>query len=219
MKDYVFYPISLSGWMGSFGKWCRKKFGRKTGRTIPIAIANVMVFLIVGVWHGAAWQYIAYGLYNGLIIGVSGLLVPQFRDWKKKLHIRDDSTRWHVFCVLRTFFIVNISWFFDRALSLKMAFVMMKNAVTCFTPAEILTITVGQSGSIFSTPVAIGVLLVGCMIVFAVSMLCEKGVNVAEEIMRRPFAFRLALYAIMLILPAVLGQPPLSEGGFIYAQF
>ena len=63
------------------------------------------------------------------------------------------------------------------------------------------------------------VLLVGCMIVFAVSMLCEKGVNVAEEIMRRPFAFRLALYAIMLILPAVLGQPPLSEGGFIYAQF
>ena len=50
-------------------------------------------------------------------------------------------------------------------------------------------------------------------------MLCEKGVNVAEEIMRRPFAFRLALYAIMLILPAVLGQPPLSEGGFIYAQF
>ena len=219
MKDYVFYPISLSGWMGSFGKWCRKKFGRKTGRTIPIAIANVMVFLIVGVWHGAAWQYIAYGLYNGLIIGVSGLLVQQFRDWKKKLHIRDDSTRWHVFCVLRTFFIVNISWFFDRALSLKMAFVMMKNAVTCFTPAEILTITVGQSGSAFSTPVAIGVLLVGCMIVFAVSMLCEKGVNVAEEIMRRPFAFRLALYAIMLILPAVLGQPPLSEGGFIYAQF
>ena len=219
MKDYVFYPISLSGWMGSFGKWCRKKFGRKTGRTIPIAIANVMVFLIVGVWHGAAWQYIAYGLYNGLIIGVSGLLVQQFRDWKKKLHIRDDSTRWHVFCVLRTFFIVNISWFFDRALSRKMAFVMMKNAVTCFTPAEILTITVGQSGSVFSTPVAIGVLLVGCMIVFAVSMLCEKGVNVAEEIMRRPFAFRLALYAIMLILPAVLGQPPLSEGGFIYAQF
>ena len=150
---------------------------------------------------------------------MSGLLVQQFRDWKKKLHIRDDSTRWHVFCVLRTFFIVNISWFFDRALSLKMAFVMMKNAVTCFTPAEILTITVGQSGSTFSTPVAIGVLLVGCLIVFAVSMLCERGVNVAEEIMRRPFAFRLALYAIMLILPAVLGQPPLSEGGFIYAQF
>ena len=100
-----------------------------------------------------------------------------------------------------------------------MAFVMMKNAVTCFTPAEILNITVGQSGSAFSTPVAIGVLLVGCMIVFAVSMLCERGVNVAEEIMRRPFAFRLALYAIMLVLPAVLGQPPLSEGGFIYAQF
>lgn len=219
MKDYVFYPISLSGWMGSLGKWCRKVFGRKTGRTIPIAIANILVFLIVGVWHGAAWQYIAYGMYNGLIIGISGILLPQFRDWKKKLHINEKSTGWHIFCVLRTFFIVNISWFFDRAMSLKMAFVMMKNAVTCFTPAKLLEITVGQSGSMFSSGVALGVLAAGCLIVFAVSFLYEKGINVSEEIMKRQFALRLGLYVVMILVLPIFGQPPLAEGGFIYAQF
>ena len=25
MKDYVFYPVSLSGWMGKFGKFAKKK--------------------------------------------------------------------------------------------------------------------------------------------------------------------------------------------------
>ena len=31
MKDYVFYPISLSKWMGRFGKWSKKTFGKQTG--------------------------------------------------------------------------------------------------------------------------------------------------------------------------------------------
>ena len=140
-------------------------------------------------------------------------------DWKKKLHINEKSTGWHIFCVLRTFFIVNISWFFDRAMSLKMAFVMMKNAVTCFTPAKLLEITVGQSGSMFSSGVALGVLAAGCLIVFAVSFLYEKGINVSEEIMKRQFALRLGLYVVMILVLPIFGQPPLAEGGFIYAQF
>ena len=56
MKDYVFYPVTLSKWMGKFGKWGKKVFGKKTGRTLPICLANLIVFFVVGVWHGAAWS-------------------------------------------------------------------------------------------------------------------------------------------------------------------
>lgn len=219
MKDYVFYPLSLSGWMGKFGKWCRKQFGRKNGRTVPIAFANIIVFLIVGIWHGAAWQYIAYGLYNGVIIGISGILAPQFRAWKERLGIVDKSAGWHVFCVLRTFLIVNVSWFFDRAMSLKMAFVMMKNAVTHFTPGQLLSITVGMDGSLFGSRAALGVLAAGCLVLFVVSFMKERGVDVARAVMERPFAARIALYAVMIVALPAFGQPPLAEGGFIYAQF
>ena len=67
MKDYVFYPVTLSGWMGKFGKWGKKAFGKKNW-PYPSYLANLIVFFVVGVWHGAAWKYIVYGMYNGIII-------------------------------------------------------------------------------------------------------------------------------------------------------
>ena len=47
MKDYVFYPVTLSRWMGKFGKWGKKVFGKKTGRTLPICLADLIVFFVV----------------------------------------------------------------------------------------------------------------------------------------------------------------------------
>lgn len=91
MKDYLFYPLSLSKGMGKFGKFAKKTFGKTYGRALPICVANIVVFLVVGIWHGAAWKFIVYGLYNGLIIGFSGLMAKNYRDWKKKLKINDKS--------------------------------------------------------------------------------------------------------------------------------
>jgi hypothetical protein len=219
MKDYVFYPISLSGWMRSFKKMSKNVFGKKIARTLPIAVANVIVFLVVGVWHGAAWKYIVYGLYNGLIIGISGMLADNFRDMKKKLKIGKDSKSFYLFQVLRTFLLVNISWFFDRADTVGQAFSMMKNAVTRFTPAELLTIPVGPGGSTNFTLIALGIILFGTLVVFCVSLVKERGTDLAGLIMEKPFIFRIALYLIMLMMLPALGQPPAITGGFIYAQF
>ena len=112
MKDYVFYPVTLSKWMGKFGKWGKKVFGKKTGRTLPICLANLIVFFVVGVWHGAAWKYIVYGMYNGIIIAFSGLMAEHYRNWKKKFNITGKENWYHVFMIIRTFILVNISWFF-----------------------------------------------------------------------------------------------------------
>ena len=91
MKDYLFYPLSLSKGMGKFGKFAKKTFGKTYGRALPICVANIVVFLVVGIWHGAAWKFIVYGLYNGIIIGFSGLMAKNYRDWKKKLKIKSPS--------------------------------------------------------------------------------------------------------------------------------
>ena len=50
----------------------------------------------------------------------------ELQKWKKKLHIQDKSWGWQVFQILRTFLLVNISWFFDRADSVGQALAMMK---------------------------------------------------------------------------------------------
>lgn len=46
---------------------------------------------------------------NGIIIGFSGLMAKNYRDWKKKLKINDKSNGWHIFQIVRTFILVNIS--------------------------------------------------------------------------------------------------------------
>lgn len=63
----------------------KKHFG-EAGKKLPVCIADLIIFFIVGVWHGAAWKYIAYGMYNGLIMAVSVLLEPVYKKFLK-LHI------------------------------------------------------------------------------------------------------------------------------------
>ena len=218
MKDYLFYPLSLSKGMGKFGKFAKKTFGKTYGRALPICVANIVVFLVVGIWHGAAWKFIVYGLYNGLIIGFSGLMAKNYRDWKKKLKINDKSNGCHIFQIVRTFILVNISWFFDRADTIPQAFTMMKNSVTVWKPAQILDISVGMAGSMY-TIIALIILGLGCVVQFIVSYEQEKNVDVQGAIDKKAKLVKWAVYVMLLVAIAILGMPPNSSGGFIYAQF
>ena len=115
MKDYIFYPFSLSKCMNKFGKWCKKTFGNNIGKLLPVSLANLLVFFIVGIWHGAAWKYIMYGMYNGVIIAASGMLAPVYAKIHTKLHINPKSWWYQGFCIIRTFILVNIGFYFDMA--------------------------------------------------------------------------------------------------------
>ena len=55
---------------------------------------------------------------------------------EKKFKINDKSNGWHIFQIVRTFILVNISWFFDRADTIPQALTMMKNAVTVWKPVQ-----------------------------------------------------------------------------------
>ena len=216
MKDYIFYPVSLSKWMGKFSKWSKKAFGKKTGRVVPICVANIIVFLVVGVWHGAAWKYIAYGLYNGLIIAISSLLAPLYRKGFEKFHINPKSGAWHVVQILRTFLLVNISWYFDMAVSLSAAFAMMKSTVTGFSLA---TLTDGSLMMLGLDKLDYMILAMGCLVVFLVSFLQERGIKIRESLGRKPLVIRWAVYGMLVFGIPMFGYVMTTTGGFIYAQF
>ena len=216
MKDYIFYPVSLSKWMGKFGKWSKKAFGKKTGRVVPICVANIIVFLVVGIWHGAAWKYIAYGLYNGLIIAISSLLAPLYRKGFEKFHINPKSGAWHVVQILRTFLLVNISWYFDMAVSLSAAFAMMKSTVTGFSLA---TLTDGSLMMLGLDKLDYMILAMGCLVVFLISFLKERGIQIRESLGRKPLVIRWAVYGMLVFGIPMFGYVMTTTGGFISAQF
>jgi Predicted membrane protein involved in D-alanine export len=218
MKDYIFYPLSLSRGMNRFGKFARKHLGKSIGRTLPICVANIVVFLVVGIWHGAAWHFIIYGLYNGLIIAFSGLMMNNYRKWKKHLRINEKSRTWIVFQILRTFLLVNISWFFDRADSVGTAMAMMRNAFTNFDLGALWRFSSDTpAGSLISLRLAI--IIFGCIILFIVSFIQERGVDIQSAITSKPWLIRFIIYLLLILALPLLGQPPSLTGGFIYAQF
>ena len=217
MKDYVFYPVSLSRWMGNFGKWCRKRFGKNIGRAMPICVGNIIVFLVVGVWHGPAWHYIIYGLYNGLIIGISGLLTKNFRSWKNALKINDKSAGFKLFQIVRTFVLVNISWYLDCAGSVGQAFMMFKDSILRFRIfGDIIDTYYTWSGS---QEVTMACIVFGCIVVFIHSLMKERGVDVRAALLDRPIPVRCVVLFLLLASLVLIGNQPLSQGGFIYANF
>jgi len=216
MKDYIFYPISLSKWMNRYGKHTKKLFGKKTGRVIPVALANIIVFLVVGVWHGAAWKYIVYGLYNGVLIAAANLLAPVNKKLFKVFHINENSGGWHVWRIIRTFLLVNFSWYFDISVSLGAALYMIKATVTGFT---LKTLTDGSLLNLGLARKDFLILAAGCALLFFISVLQEKGISIRESLEKRPVPLRWLVYMALLFSLPVFGYILTGGGGFIYAQF
>lgn len=217
MKDYVFYPLSLSKAMSRFGKLGKKVFGKKTGRKLPVCLANLIVFFLVGVWHGPAWKFIAYGMFSGSIIAFSGLMGDQYRKWKQALHIPKDARGYRIFMILRTFILVNISWFFDCADTVKEALFMMRQAMTTFRPNQLLLIPAGKEGTAF-TPYVLVILVLGCILLLVVEILQERGIKVRETIANQNMVIYFLVYICLLLSIGFFGSTA-AVRGFIYAQF
>lgn len=59
--------------MQNISKWCNSKLGKHFAKSIPACISNIIVFIIVGVWHGPELHFLIWGLYNALVIAFSEL--------------------------------------------------------------------------------------------------------------------------------------------------
>lgn len=218
MRDYVFYPMSLSKRFNRMGKVTRKWFGTQTGKMIPTFLAMFITFMLVGIWHGAEWKYVAYGFWNAIIISSSILLEPFYQKTAKFFHVNTDGMAWGIVAMLRTFLICSFGRFFSRGLSLHSALVMMKSSVTVWNP-EIFT-----DGTFLNMGLAVtdwGVLAVMAVILFVVGVLQERGVHIRESIARTVLPVRWVIYLTAILMLVLLGMygPGFDAAKFVYQQF
>ena len=84
-KDYVFYPLSVSKFSLKLGKKSKKIFG-SFGKKIPGIFGLLIVWFITGLWHGASWNYVLWGLYFGFIIILGLIFEPLFNKMFSKIN-------------------------------------------------------------------------------------------------------------------------------------
>ncbi len=217
MMNYVFYPVTLSGWMTKFSAWSRKTFGKKMGRVVPVALADFIVFFLVGIWHGASWKYVVYGLVNGGIIAFSELMGGTYRNWKKVLHISGKETWYHIFQIVRTYVIVNLRWFYDRSDTLTEGNYLVKQAFSHFDWSQIFDIAAGRGGTEF-VPAALLIIAAGCIVMVAAGVLTERGVDLQEKLLSQPKPVAAAVLIVLFLMIGLFGSTSAPKG-FIYAQF
>ena len=90
-RDYIYIPLG--------GSRC----------SVPRHIANIaIVWAITGLWHGAAWNYIAWGVYYGV------LLICEKYLWGKAL-ARTPSAVQHLYTIIIFIFGWSFFWIVDPA--------------------------------------------------------------------------------------------------------
>ena len=217
MRDYVFYPFALTAPMQKFGKWAKKHLNVHFGRVLPASIANILVFFLVGIWHGSQWHFIFWGLYNGIVIAVSDICAPLFAKITERLHINVKSKAFYLFRIIRTFIIVNIGWYFDRIYDIRDCFLCMKNTIFNFQMSQ-LDEFLGPILKIMPTKAYVIVTVALC-IVFADSVIKERGKDAITLLDNRPLVLRWLLYFGMIFMILESFNFAVDAGGFMYANY
>jgi alginate O-acetyltransferase complex protein AlgI len=98
LRDYVFIPMGGS----RHGEW-------STGRNL------MATMVLVGLWHGAAWTFVVWGIYHAAALIVHRLIVPP--------HNQPKQSPWYVqgVSVVVMFHVTCLGWLLFRAESLQQA--------------------------------------------------------------------------------------------------
>lgn len=220
MREFVFYPIMLSKPVTAVAKFFRKRFGGHAGKIVPSVAAPLVVFFLIGIWHGLTWQYICNGLYNALIISSSVALAPLYKKISEKLRINTETFSFRLFQMGRTFIVLCISRIIVKAPSLADAGKMLK---AFFTDIDLSFIT-GMSGEIFEFGLnrfEMFMLFIFLLVLLVVGVLQENGMKLRETLAKQNIVFRWAIYLIALAAILIFGTygPEYNASSFIYGRF
>ncbi len=195
-KDYLYIPLG----------------GSRTSK--PRHLFNLfVVFLVSGLWHGAAWTFVVWGALHGFY-QIVGSLTAKHRDALVE-RLGFSKTSLPVVWTRRviTFTLVSFAWLFFRAASLSDAGVLLSRLF-------------GGAGSISETFTAMGITPVNALLVIvsvAVLVICDRFLTYEDTddsssfFMLKQGAFIYFIWVILICWALLLSKDMSST--FIYFQF
>ena len=119
LRDYLYIPLG----------------GNRRGTLYTYRNLAITMFL-GGLWHGAAWTFIIWGIYHGVLLIIHRLIEP----FLNKVHLAKNfiaTNLWFVVKVVFFFHIVCFGWLIFRAESIHQIFSMLKALVFDFHVTDI----------------------------------------------------------------------------------
>lgn len=140
-KEIIYFPLG-----GNKRGTCRKYI-------------NIMVvFLLSGLWHGAEWHFLMWGLLNGLMVISGQILKPIKTSLYQKINMNEDSESIVLIKKVLSFCLITLTWVFfacgirDSVRIIKR--VLLFDFISLFNP-ELLNI----SGTTIGTVITVAMIL------------------------------------------------------------
>ncbi len=183
LRDYLY--ISLGG---------NRQGGRRTQRNL------LLTMLLGGLWHGAAWTYLAWGAFHGLWLVIHRSLRARLEALAPEA--KGAARLWRWLCMLATFHLVCFGWMIFRAESLGQVVALLW--------------TVGSSPGVGRTG---DWLIPFAALVTPLLMLqwAQARNDDPEVIFRAPVWVRTGVYVLLVYAITILGED--FGVPFIYFQF
>lgn len=183
-RDYIFLPLA-----------------KKTNRSEKsISAVTLLTFFLIGLWHGANWTFIFFGLFHGIFMIVYRYIsLPTKKKFKLKWHFFFIDSLFILFC----FFLLVISSAFFRASDIETSFFILKRLFS-FIPDPNFETIIGLK-SLFIIPLII--------IEFFTKNL-KYPLETLEN--RTSRIFRWSIYYLLIFMILRYGGP---QESFIYFQF
>lgn len=219
LKDYVFYPVSLSGHFKKLNSVLRKHISSRHLLTLlPNAYALFFVWFCNGLWHGASVKYIVYGLYYYVLMMLGLLLKPVTSRFLAFFHISKESAGYHAFEVIRTCVIVAFGMMIFRSETLGQAWNIFSDIFTDFNASQLFTEALLPKGISGWDYLIIGV---SFLLLLAVSVLQEKNIALRNMLQRQALPVRWTVYLVLMFSIIIFGAygGDFTNTAFIYEEF
>lgn len=208
------WHISLTSWFTEYLYF--PLGGNRRGRTRRY-VNIFIVFLVSGLWHGAAWSFVLWGGLHGFY-QIAGHIT---RPWRSALYDRLGIDRSRAAFRLGqrfiTFSLVSFAWIFFRSENLSKALVYCRNMLRGLAPWALFD---GSLTAFGISSLDWAILLFALGLLGLVSVLREKGFD-SGCILKQSMAARAllcwAMFIVILVFGAYGGE--YSASAFIYAGF
>ncbi len=216
-KDYIYYPVSASSLTKKVKKHFKAKGQKRAEEIFNSCFPALVVWVITGIWHGAAWKFVAWGMFHALLIILGNVFGPTCQRINERLHIKTETFSWELWQMTRTFILCGIGRVFFRADGIGAALGIFKNMFSDLNIGAILPDNLFTYG-LDTANFLLAVLSVG--VLWVVDMLQER-MGVRETLAKQNIVFRwLIIYAgIFSVLIFGMYGPGFNASDFIYGQF
>lgn len=215
-RIYVFYSISSGKTIKKVTKFTRNHFGEYIGKRLPVYATSFITWFATGIWHGASWNFILWGLLNWIILMVSEEFEPRYEKFHEK-NGWSNTLAYRIFQMLRTFLLVSCLNLFDCYATVSET---MRAFASIFTAGNWNILFNGTLLNIGLKQTDYLVLLIGTFVMLLVSVIQRKG-SIRDRLNEKPYILRAFIWGILVICILVFGTYGIGydSSQFIYNRF